>query len=1070
MIKSLFARRAFRGVMLALAAAAPWYVAQAHPYASGVTNKSGTVFFYLNENADSVKVVFDNGTSATNNLGALTKGQQSFALGAHTNYSIIVAKVGSGVPSQTSTTLTNFVNFFGPRGVAVNPNPKTANFGRVYVSNASPGTSGGRTVGKGLYAMNADQSDALGQGNTALTAGMSMGGSTTYSPWKLSVGPDDMLYVADGNGTYNNASPLGYGVWMVKPDLSGSTQLFPQASRANYQQSPADGVISKVIASGSYALNDLTLRFISWDWTNAPAGYNNVLEFDINGSALPYTTPGTVIEPPASGLVGVGPGVVYDMDVAPDGKIFVLQYSTGNGGSTSPLITVFSGPNGTILWDSWDNANPAGNGNVDPYNFEYSIAVSPDDRYMGSLITSEKIVVTPLTNGVPNYSSTGNYMPPNNVITPTGNSGTARQIAFDAADNVYEVSGGSDQMRVFSLGLTTTCITYNDTTGTNGTFQLIIPGTSVGVTAVTNVASQNGPTAGMFTLTRAGQNLNQPLTVAFTLGGTATNGVYTVSPGGITPATTNNITFAANQTTTNITITPVIDSIPRLATSVTLAINGGTGYAVGSPSSDTVTIINTNFPTLVITNLDAEMYERTNDYARFRVFRMGDTNADLPQVNLSYSGGTAVSGVNYSGPAFIDVPAGATSADFQVIPYHDGVVTGNLTAQANVAPATDSSYNVGGHSSASVLLVDSDDPTETVLWADYFTNDTHLNWNVLFASTNGAPVDYQVNDNLDDPTLGWPYDYYGNLLIPPAPHAINGDTHGIRLTVNKNDAVQVAAALNCYPIGQSFSGNFALRFDMFLMENTSSGTTEYALFGINHSGSKTNWFRNSTTGFAGVDPTTWSYDGIFYDVEADGAALGDYVGYSSPTTASRGPTPITPGVGASTLTGVFKAPPWTTGAGGGGAAANVFGTATPIWADVEVKQVNSVITWSINHTLIFAYTNATPYTSGDVMIGYEDGYDSLGGSGGSVIYANVRVISLQTPIIKSIGINGANAEVTFSANTGDTPAQFVLQSAPVVTGPYTDTSSSISSLGSGAFKSVKTAGASQQFYRVRRVY
>jgi len=77
---------------------------------------------------------------------------------------------------------------------------------------------------------------------------------------------------------------------------------------------------------------------------------------------------------------------------------------------------------------------------------------------------------------------------------------------------------------------------------------------------------------------------------------------------------------------------------------------------------------------------------------------------------------------------------------------------------------------------------------------------------------------------------------------------------------------------------------------MFLIENSASATTEYALFGINHSDTKTNWFRNSTTTFNGVDSAGWSFDGVFYDVESDGSALGDYVGYSSPPTAGMNPT------------------------------------------------------------------------------------------------------------------------------------------------------------------------------------
>ena len=294
------------------------------------------------------------------------------------------------------------------------------------------------------------------------------------------------------------------------------------------------------------------------------------------------------------------------------------------------------------------------------------------------------------------------------------------------------------------------------------------------------------------------------------------------------------------------------------------------------------------------------------------------------------------------------------------------------------------------------------------------------------------------------------------------------------MTVNKQDVSPggaIAAALNLYPNGQSFSGNYALRFDMFLIENTGLATTEYALFGINHSGTKTNWFRNSTTGFAGVDPTTWDFDGVFYDVEADGAALGDYVGYSSPMTAGRNPTPISAGRSASTLTGVFKTPPWTPGAASGGAAANVSGTGTPIWADVDLRQINGVIYWYINHELIFAYTNATGYSSGNIMLGYTDAYDSVANAGAAVIYDNVRVVRLAGPVITAIVVNGSNVEITFTASTSDVVGQFVLQqSSPLVTGPYGDTTSTITSLGGGTFKSVKAVPTAQTFYRVAKTY
>ena len=149
-----------------------------------------------------------------------------------------------------------------------------------------------------------------------------------------------------------------------------------------------------------------------------------------------------------------------------------------------------------------------------------------------------------------------------------------------------------------------------------------------------------------------------------------------------------------------------------------------------------------------------------------------------------------------------------------------------------------------------------------------------------------------------------------------------------------------------------------------------AATTEYTLFGINHSGTKTNWFRNS----AGGVPAGWTFDGLFYGVESDAAALGDYVLYSAPTTAGNNPTPLTPGRNASTLAQVFKAPPFAYA----GAPANANAAASPSWVDVEVSQINGVVTLRMNKVVIFSYTNATPYTSGNIMLGYTDAYDSIG--------------------------------------------------------------------------------------------
>jgi hypothetical protein len=72
---------------------------------------------------------------------------------------------------------------------------------------------------------------------------------------------------------------------------------------------------------------------------------------------------------------------------------------------------------------------------------------------------------------------------------------------------------------------------------------------------------------------------------------------------------------------------------------------------------------------------------------------------------------------------------------------------------------------------------------------------------------------------------------------------------------------------------------------------------------------------------------------LFYGVETDAGALGDYALYSAPTTANNNPTSLN-SRNASTLTGVFKSPPFAYP----GAPSNLSYPGMPTWADVESSQ------------------------------------------------------------------------------------------------------------------------------------
>ncbi|MGH8247030.1 MAG: hypothetical protein ACREUU_11445, partial [Gammaproteobacteria bacterium] len=174
--------------------------ARAVPYASGVSNNAGTVSFLLNESAANVTVVFDGGASSSD-LGPLPAGLHSFLLGAATSYSIEVSKSSgpgylNGVTNRISSEVNVLTYFFAVRGVAVNRNPSSPNFGRVYVAEGVGGTStvpGTRTVTDGIYVLKADLTDAVGQGDTARSGGLTFSLATQNgnTPWKLEVGEDD---------------------------------------------------------------------------------------------------------------------------------------------------------------------------------------------------------------------------------------------------------------------------------------------------------------------------------------------------------------------------------------------------------------------------------------------------------------------------------------------------------------------------------------------------------------------------------------------------------------------------------------------------------------------------------------------------------------------------------------------------------------------------------------------------------------------------------------------------------------------------------------------------------------
>lgn len=923
----------------------------AAPYASGCTNTTGAmtggvINYYLNETpaAGAVTITtYPSGNTMT--PASPTQGLNSFTMpGNDTSYAISVSQTGSGAPSIESVASPNQANTnYGnpnPRGLAVNTSPTNgATFGTIYVSTAA----GGGTQLRGIAGFNSDFSWAFG--NTAAAYSTFWNSDTAGDgPFRLGVNTTDgSVWVCDYSGTFG-------GVWQLDPYLRASvtpTQIFDSTSADATHNAAYAVEATGSTANGNLVLYtyDFNLTSTAGNSTGGSAGgigfgasqFNSywgavqangpitqtgttpcLFRFTIGSGPLPWSTaPDLAI---SVGLNASG-GVTGSIEVSPSGNLFTACYRAAEGNGTAPYVAEYDPSGRTNLFCSAYNATsdiiyvnainagvPAGEG------LAYSLKVSPDNKYLAVGSYYGWIGVYALTNGVVNPSAF-TYIP-----FSVGHT-RVYGIAWDAADNVYGLDNGTGALFPYDLGLTETCVTSNDWTGLNGSFSITFPTPSISVVATTPISSPGygNPTNGVFTLQREGGTTADPLTVNYTLTGTATNGAnYKTLP--------LSVTFPANVTNVTVTVTNNESSsvaLPTLTAVLTIAPNP-TVYSISGSGSDTVYVINQGPQTMVVSGTGAGSMYRAfpNDFVTFVVSRWGDTNAGAwtlpysaftPGGTAHYGGGTpdytgGPQPVSYTTPASIGTSGGGitvnpgdTSEVVELgLPESHATFTGNqtITLSGTGGTSVEGTNYYFLASSTTAWLLDNLNPPEMILWADPLeTVADEANWNVTF-STNGANVQYFYPDyngvpgggasatanfdidfgygpasGLQPSSPGYDYDY--------VPYPPNGSPNVMRMTVNKNSSITAqSAGVNIYPNNAPvFSGNYALRFDMNLVRGCADAyATEYVLFGINHYGTNVNWWLGST------DAGNFSFtntDGIWFAINSDAGQSGNVGAYPS---------------------------------------------------------------------------------------------------------------------------------------------------------------------------------------------
>jgi Ca2+-binding RTX toxin-like protein len=260
-------------------------------------------------------------------------------------------------------------------------------------------------------------------------------------------------------------------------------------------------------------------------------------------------------------------------------------------------------------------------------------------------------------------------------------------------------------------------VSYDIGTPASATGTITNDDTDVTVAVSPSSVEEDGAPNLVYTFTRNGVTTG-PLTVNFTVGGTATfNTDYTQTGAATFTATDGTVTFGAGNTTTTVTVDPTTDNTVESNETVILTLAAGTGYNVANPSTATGTITNDDAEvTLAVSPLVVDEDGVPNLVYTFT--RTGDTTGALV-VNFTI-GGTADPATDYTqtGATTFTAPngtvtfaAGNSTATVTVDPTADAAAEANETVIFTLAAGAD--YNIGTPSTATGTI-NNDDTTVSV--------------------------------------------------------------------------------------------------------------------------------------------------------------------------------------------------------------------------------------------------------------------------------------------------------------------------------------------------------------------
>lgn len=530
-----------------------------------------------------------------------------------------------------------------------------------------------------------------------------------------------------GTATITNATQLA--TLATINAISGATISATNSGTGNSINGTFGGVTVTTVTPGE------TFDLVTYvqDTRSTPAGvyaaYTNVT---LSNTSL--ASPAIAYAPPAGSVISNGVTTFTVTDASGDTQTFEFDLS-----GTSPQAG-----NVSIVYSASDSATQIGALMVSAINADSSLnsvtasQLSDGDVYLSS--GSATGLTTAMVYYGPDYTNFKEGALSSGSIIDAGSGSTLSSGSPSNPGAVYglwldpitvSASASGTQTLTFTpsnsdpTGTQTAFDTllYDDTTDPNG----VVPpssidyvGTSVTVqgsvvstpTVSISSASASNSTSGTTTLSFP-VNITNQSSSAITVDYSTTNGTA-IAGTDYTGVTNQQLVIPANTTVTSIPITILqagASQVGELNKTFTLTIslpNGETGVTLASPTTVTGTIINTDFPTVSISNATT-VNAPTTGYT----FTVNLSQASQQTVTIPYTlAGTAVLGSDYtnvtnpgSTSGTLTFTPGQTSATVTLDILNNSANTTNPTVTLNLGTPTEATI-LSGAGTASVTILD----------------------------------------------------------------------------------------------------------------------------------------------------------------------------------------------------------------------------------------------------------------------------------------------------------------------------------------------------------------------------